>query len=75
MQKERDKLYKNWLESKNEIAMTQEEIIKGFKEAIPDGTYSEKEMQLAAYMFTKGCQFAAKANVPTWDSLKDYMGC
>lgn len=55
--------------------MTQEEIIKGFKEAIPDGTYSEKEMQLAAYMFTKGCQFAAKVNVPTWDSLKDYMGC
>lgn len=42
--------------------MTQEEfineLINGVKSALPNGTYSEREMQLAFFMFSQGYQYA-----------------
>lgn len=45
------------------------ELMKKAKDFIPDGGYSEKELNLAFYMFIEGYQQAEKDNELTWEDI------
>ena len=45
------------------------ELMKKAKDFIPDGGYSEKELNLAFYMFNKGYQQAEKDLELTWGDM------
>ena len=46
------------------------ELMKKAKDFIPDGGYSEKELNLAFFMFIKGYHQAEKDNELTWEDIK-----
>ena len=46
------------------------ELMKKAKDFIPDGGYSEKELNLAFFMFIKGYHQAEKDLELTWEDIK-----
>ena len=46
------------------------ELMKKAKDFIPDGGYSEKELNLAFFMFIKGYLKAEKDNELTWEDME-----
>ena len=51
------------------------ELMKKAKDFIPDGGYSEKELNLAFYMFIEGYHQAEKDLELTWDDMMTIHKC